>query len=116
MVQSSNEQNSDNKYVDSHLEKNVATIRKILGNSADLVIRKSSIGCVNHQFAIIYIKGLINEELVKNNILRILELNKKNIESNLLLRLLRIVSFYMTLFLPALYVALVSYHPECFGL
>ncbi|MER2000445.1 MAG: spore germination protein [Lysinibacillus sp.] len=81
MSQSSNEQN--NKYVDSNLDTNVAIIKQTLGNSADLIIRRSSIGRVNHEFAIIYIKGLINEEQVNNNILRMLELNKKNIQSNL---------------------------------
>ena len=37
---------------------------------------------MNHPFALIYLKGLINEDLVNKNILRILELNKKNIETN----------------------------------
>ena len=83
MSQSSNEQNNNNKYLDSQLDKNIEAIRKTLGNSADLIVRKSSIGRVNHKFAIIYIKGLINEDQVNNNILRVLQLNKKNIESNL---------------------------------
>ena len=82
MAQSSNEQNNT-KYLDSSLNTNLDVIRKILGNSADLIIRKSSIGRVNHEFAIVYIKGLVNEELVNNNILRMLELNKKEIDSNL---------------------------------
>lgn len=79
----SNEQNNKNKYITSDLDKNLSVIRNTLGNSSDLIIRKSSIGRVNHPFAIVYIKGLINEDLVNNNILRILELNKKDIESNL---------------------------------
>lgn len=79
----SNEQNKKNKYITSDLDKNLSVIRNTLGNSSDLIIRKSSIGRVNHPFAIVYIKGLINEDLVNNNILRILELNKKDIESNL---------------------------------
>ena len=82
MVQSSNEQNNNAQYIDSQLDKNIEEIKKILGNSADLIIRKSSIGRLNHPFALIYIKGLINEDFVNNNILRILELNKKQIESN----------------------------------
>ena len=83
MAQSSNEQNNYPKYIDSQLDKNIAVIKEILGNSADLIIRKSSIGRINHRFAIIYIKGLINEDQVNNNILKVLEFNKKNIESNL---------------------------------
>ena len=83
MAQSSNEQNNT-KYLDSSLNTNLDVIKKILGNSADLIIRKSSIGRVNHEFAIVYIKGLVNEEQVNNNILRMLELNKKEIDSNLL--------------------------------
>ena len=38
---------------------------------------------MNHPFALIYIKGLINEDLLNNNILRILELNRKNVQSDL---------------------------------
>lgn len=83
MAQSSNEQNNKPMYIDTQLEKNIAVIRNILGNSADLIIRKSSIGLIDHPFALIYINGLINEELINNNVLRVLELNKKNIESNL---------------------------------
>ena len=82
MAQSSNEQNNT-KYLDSSLNTNLDVIKKILGNSADLIIRKSSIGRVNHEFAIVYIKGLVNEDQVNNNILRMLELNKKEIDSNL---------------------------------
>jgi spore germination protein len=83
MAESSNEQHNHNKYLDSSLNTNLDVIRKILGNSADLIIRKSSIGRIDHQFAIVYIKGLVNEDQVNNNILRMLELNKKEIDSNL---------------------------------
>lgn len=82
MVQFSNEQNNKTKYISIHLDKNIAAIKKILGNSADLIIRKSSIGSINHPFALIYLKGLINEDLVNKNILKILELNEKLVETN----------------------------------
>lgn len=80
MVPSSNEQNAP--YIVSQLDKNIEKIKKTLGSSADLIIRKSSIGRLDHPFALIYLKGLINEDLVNNNILRVLELNKKRIESS----------------------------------
>ena len=70
-------------YLEKSLESNVNTIKKILGNSADLVSREASIGNIGTKFAMIYIKGLINEEQVNNNILRMLELNKKEIKTNL---------------------------------
>ena len=70
-------------YLEKSLESNVNTIKKILGNSADLVSREASIGNIETKFAMIYIKGLINEEQVNNNILRMLELNKKEIKTNL---------------------------------
>lgn len=82
MVQFSNEQNNKTKHISIHLDKNIAAIKKILGNSADLIIRKSSIGSINHPFALIYLKGLINEDLVNKNILKILELNEKLVETN----------------------------------
>ena len=50
------------------------------------------------------------EEFSKN-IKSIEDYNQRWLISTLL-RFLRFISFYMTLFLPALYVALVSYHPE----
>ena len=70
-------------YLEKSLEDNIQTIKKILGSPADLIIRKSSIGIIEHKFAMIYMKGLVNEEQVNNNILRILELNKKDIQGNL---------------------------------
>lgn len=76
MSQPSNEQ-SRLKYIDSHLDKNLKEIRKTLGNAGDLIIRKSTMGRLHHSFALIYIKGLVNEELMNNNVLRMLELNKK---------------------------------------
>jgi spore germination protein len=79
MINSSNEKIN----IDKSLNINVNIIKKILGNSADLIVRKSSIGIIENQFAMIYIKGLVNEEQVNNNILRILELNKKDIQTNL---------------------------------
>mgnify|MGYP003436118694 FL=1 len=83
MVQSSNEKNNSRQYLDGQLDENIAVIKKILGNSADLIIRKSRIGRLNHPFALIYITGLINEDLLNKNILKILELNRKHIHSNL---------------------------------
>lgn len=79
MVNSSNEQ----KNIDLDLNKNLETIKGIIGNSDDLITRKSRIGLIEHDFAIVYIKGLNNEYQINNNILKILELNKKNIESDL---------------------------------
>lgn len=69
----SNEQSN----LENSLEINVEIIKKILGNPADLIIRESSIGIIENKFVMIYLKGLVNEDQVNNNILRILELNKK---------------------------------------
>ena len=79
MKNSSVEPNNLNKSLDN----NIKTIRKILGDSADLIVRNSSIGMIEHKFAMIYIKGLVNEDQVNNSILRVLELNKKEIKSDL---------------------------------
>ncbi len=66
-----------------NLDINVEIIKKILGSPADLIIRESSIGIIENKFAMIYLKGLVNEDQVNNNILRILELNKKEIKTDL---------------------------------
>ncbi|MER2108468.1 MAG: spore germination protein [Solibacillus sp.] len=74
---------TEQRRLEKKLEMNVAIIKKVLGNSADLIVRESSIGSIENKFAMIYLKGLVNEEQVNNNILRILELNKKEIKTNL---------------------------------
>ena len=79
MIHSSNEQ----KRLSQSLEHNLKMIKRELGNAGDLIIRHSSIGRVENKFAMVYIKGLVDEAQVNNNILRVLELNKKPIESNL---------------------------------
>ena len=73
------EQTNINKSLDS----NVEIIKKIFGNSSDLIIRESSIGVIENKFVMIYFKGLVNEDQVNDNILRILELNKKEVKTNL---------------------------------
>lgn len=67
-----------------NLETNVKIIKKILGDPGDLILRESSIGIIENKFAMIYLKGLVNEDQVNDNILRMLELNKKEIKTNLL--------------------------------
>ena len=79
MSNPSKEQNN----LEKSLELNVEIIKKILGNPSDLIIRESSIGIIENKFVMIYLKGLVNEDQVNNNILRILELNKKDIKMNL---------------------------------
>lgn len=69
--------------MDKKLTNNIEHIKMALGNAGDLVVRKSSIGLLDNKFALIYIKGLIDEDLVNNTILRVLQLNQKPIESNL---------------------------------
>ena len=80
MVQYSDERDN---VISTDLEKNLAVIRKRLGNTSDLIIRKGKIGVLNHPFALIYLKGLINEDIVNTNILRVKKKKKKHIESNL---------------------------------
>ena len=65
------------------MDNNIETIRKILGDSADLIVRRSSIGTIENKFAMIYIRGLVDDSQLNNNILRILELNKKEIKTDL---------------------------------
>jgi spore germination protein len=77
-----NPSNKQNK-LEKCLEINVATIKKILGNPGDLIVREGSIGNIETKFAMIYLKGLVNEDQVNDNILRMLELNKKEIKTNL---------------------------------
>lgn len=73
----------DNKMLENSLTKNIENIKTTLGNSSDLIIREGTIGTLGNKFVIIYFKGLIDEDLVNNNILRVLQLNKKHIGSNL---------------------------------
>lgn len=66
------------------LDCNVKNFKEIFGNPDDLVIREFRIGSIETRAAIVYISGLTNEDLINNNILKTIQLNTKNFETDVL--------------------------------
>lgn len=84
---SSNNNNSPNKNgedfkitIEKDLAKNIETIKTMLGNPSDLIVRETKVGSTNSKCAILYINGLTNSELVNNNILKAIQ--STNIQSS----------------------------------
>ena len=78
---SEREQKLNQLALTSSLEKNLDTIKELLGNSYDLVIRKIKIGPDNHSGALIYMEGLTNVRAIEDDILQPLNINLEQISS-----------------------------------
>ncbi|MFD1038917.1 spore germination protein [Virgibacillus byunsanensis] len=62
------------------LDDNLDNLRKMLDNPNDLIIREFTLGSTNHRCAIAYIAGLIDKELVHNNIMKNMQLKVQDKE------------------------------------
>ncbi|MFY3791333.1 hypothetical protein ACOQFO_06505 [Ureibacillus sp. MALMAid1270] len=67
---SPNNQGEFNNSIEKDLSKNLETIKTMLGNPDDLVVRETLVGNTNSKCAIVYMNGLTNTDLVNNNILK----------------------------------------------
>src|SRR5699024_9073631 len=56
------------------LDKNIENLKGLLGDPNDLVIRSFTVRETDHKCAIAYIGGLVNEELIHNNIMKNVQL------------------------------------------
>src|SRR5690625_800762 len=56
------------------LDKNIENLQGMLGDPEDLVIRRFTVRGTEHKCAIAYIGGLVNEELLHNNIMKNVQL------------------------------------------
>ncbi|WP_249871710.1 spore germination protein [Oceanobacillus saliphilus] len=72
------------KNITKNLDSNLEEIKKLLGNPSDLVTRELMIGGLETRAAIIYINGLTDKDLINDNILKTIQLNMKQFESNVL--------------------------------
>lgn len=70
--------------ITNNLDANINTIRKKLGNPEDLIVRELIIGAIEKRAAIIYIAGMTDENLINNNILKAIQLNLKEFQTNVL--------------------------------
>ncbi|WP_067725147.1 spore germination protein [Oceanobacillus damuensis] len=66
------------------LDDNLENMKTMLGNPGDLVVRELMIGGLETRAAIMYINGLTDKNLINNNILKTIQLNLKQFESNVL--------------------------------
>lgn len=72
--QLSNNQKSSASFdikITNHLDENMNSIKTMLGEPDDLVIRE--INSENYKFAIVYIDGLVDTDLINNNILKMIQ-------------------------------------------
>ncbi|WP_028782245.1 spore germination protein [Thalassobacillus devorans] len=68
--------------IESSLDKNIESIKQMLGDPQDLVIRELTVGANNIKGAMVYISGLIDKELVNNNILKTIQMNLKHFDTD----------------------------------
>ncbi|WP_156291042.1 spore germination protein [Oceanobacillus salinisoli] len=68
--------------ITKNLDDNLMNVKQMMGDPGDLVVRELTIGGAGTRAAIIYISGITDEDLINNNILKTIQLNKKEFESN----------------------------------
>lgn len=66
------------------LEINIENVKQRLGQPEDLVIRELTIGATENKCCIIHVSGITDLEVINNNILRALQHNTKQFNTNLL--------------------------------
>ena len=84
MFQSQEQQEVFNNSITKNLDENLKTIKKMLGDPTDLVMRELIIGGIEKRAAIIYISGITDENLINNNILKVIQENLKQFETDIL--------------------------------
>ncbi|SDL95658.1 spore germination protein [Sediminibacillus halophilus] len=61
--------------VDKGLDGNLASIKQMLGDPPDLVIRQLKVGETEQKIAIIYISGLVKTDFINNNLLKAIKIH-----------------------------------------
>ncbi|SHG88908.1 spore germination protein [Ornithinibacillus halophilus] len=72
------------KEITTNLDQNLASIKQMLGDPGDLVVREFLVGSLDSRAAIVYISGLVDEDLISNNILKTIQSNLKDFDENVL--------------------------------
>ncbi|WP_010651689.1 spore germination protein [Oceanobacillus massiliensis] len=70
--------------ISKNIDKNLKNMKQMLGGPGDLIEREILIGGIETRAAIIYIKGISDENLINNNILKAIQLNLKQFDTNVL--------------------------------
>ncbi|MFD1849605.1 spore germination protein [Oceanobacillus bengalensis] len=76
--------NFNNMKVTKKLDNNLSNIKEMLGDPNDLVVRELLIGSIEKRAGMVYISGLTDENLINNNILKTIQLNLKQFDSNII--------------------------------
>ncbi|RDW20173.1 spore germination protein [Oceanobacillus arenosus] len=66
----------------TNLADNLKNIRTLLGEPGDLIIRETTLGETDTKCAIVYLSGLVDQDLVNNNILKVIQSNINEIDTN----------------------------------
>ncbi|UOQ46966.1 spore germination protein [Gracilibacillus caseinilyticus] len=81
-------ESSDKKVILSslshNLDDNLQNMKRVLGDSSDLIVRELLIGNLNQRAAIIYLSGITDERRINNNILQMIQSNVKSFGNNIL--------------------------------
>lgn len=68
------------RYLSTDLEKNLVNLKQMLEDPLDLVVRQFNVGDSNNRCAIVYIDGLVNEDLIQNQMMKNVQLRAKSIK------------------------------------
>ncbi|SET16971.1 spore germination protein [Oceanobacillus limi] len=70
--------------ITTNLDENLQSVKKMLGDPDDLVIREIPVGKTQIKCAVVFISGLVDQDLVENNIIKPIQYNRKTFEMGLL--------------------------------
>ena len=82
--QTKKEENSFSAELDINLKKNIDNMKIMLGDPDDLVIRELSLGEEKHNYALAYVDGMVDKDLVNKGIVHNLQiiLDKKDLPTD----------------------------------
>src|SRR5690625_4745477 len=84
MKRDNQEETINEPKITTDLDENMKTIKDVLGNPADLVVRELIIGEIETRAAIVYLSGITEEDLLNDNIMKAIQQNLKRFDNDLL--------------------------------
>lgn len=84
MKRDNQEETINEPKITTDLDENMKTIKDVLGNPADLVVRELIIGEIETRAAIVYLSGITEEDLLNDNIMKAIQQNLKRFDDDLL--------------------------------
>lgn len=79
-----NNQNENPNAISPTLTVNIQTIQQTLGQPEDLIVRELTVGASDSKGCVVHISGITDQELVNNNVLKMIQTNTKQFDDNML--------------------------------